>query len=46
MIEYTFEMLTNFGMFRDHRHRILTLKDNYFLLNMDMIPKEISDLEF
>src|ERR687886_355078 len=27
MIEYTFELFTNFGMFRDmHRHRILTLE--------------------
>ena len=27
MVEYTFEMFTNFGMFRDlHRHRILTLE--------------------
>ena len=25
MVEYTFDMLTNFGMFRDlHRHRLLT----------------------
>ena len=27
MVEYTFEMFTNFGMFRDlHRHRILTME--------------------
>ena len=27
MVEYTFEMFTNFGMFRDlHRHRVLTLE--------------------
>ncbi|MFL6324928.1 MAG: FAD-dependent thymidylate synthase, partial [Nitrososphaeraceae archaeon] len=27
MVEYTFELFTNFGMFRDmHRHRILTLE--------------------
>ena len=27
MVEYTFDMLTNFGMFRDlHRHRLLTIE--------------------
>lgn len=46
MTEYTFDFLTNFGMFRDfHRHRVLTLERQ--LLTTDhryLIPKEITDL--
>jgi thymidylate synthase ThyX len=46
MIEYTFEMLTNFGMFRDlHRHRILTLERQLLSTKHGYdVPKEISDL--
>jgi thymidylate synthase ThyX len=46
MIEYTFEMLTNFGMFRDlHRHRILTLERQLLSTRHGYdVPKEISDL--
>ncbi len=46
MTEYTFDLLTNFGMFRDfHRHRVLTLERQ--LLTADhgfSIPEEISAL--
>jgi thymidylate synthase ThyX len=46
MTEYTFDLLTNFGMFRDfHRHRVLTLERQ--LLTTDhgfSVPKEISAL--
>ena len=46
MTEYTFDLLTNFGMFRDlHRHRVLTLERQ--LLTADhgfCIPEEISAL--
>ena len=46
MVEYTFDFLTNFGMFRDfHRHRVVTLerqllktKHGYF------VPEEIKQL--
>jgi len=46
MIEYTFEMLTNFGMFRDlHRHRILTLERQLLSTRHGYdVPKEISEL--
>ncbi|HET7643689.1 MAG TPA: FAD-dependent thymidylate synthase [Nitrososphaeraceae archaeon] len=46
MIEYTFEMLTNFGIFRDlHRHRILTLERQLLSTRHGYdIPKEISEL--
>ncbi|HJU59762.1 MAG TPA: FAD-dependent thymidylate synthase, partial [Nitrososphaeraceae archaeon] len=46
MIEYTFEMLTNFGMFRDlHRHRLLTLERQLLSTRHGYdVPKEISDL--
>jgi thymidylate synthase ThyX len=46
MIEYTFEMLTNFGMFRDlHRHRILTLERQLLSTRHGYdVPREISDL--
>ena len=46
MTDYTFDLLNNFGMFRDfHRHRALTLERQ--LLTTDhgfVIPKEISIL--
>ena len=44
----TFEMLTNFGMFRDlHRHRILTLERQLLSTKHGYdVPKEIYDLEF
>src|ERR687896_1711464 len=46
MVEYTFEMFTNFGMFRDlHRHRILTMERQLLSTRHGYdIPKEISDL--
>jgi len=44
MTEYTFDLLTNFGMFRDfHRHRVLTLERQ--LLTTDhgfSVPAEVS----
>jgi len=45
-IEYTFEMLTNFGIFRDlHRHRILTLERQLLSTRHGYdVPKEISEL--
>jgi len=46
MTEYTFDLINNFGMFRDfHRHRVLTLERQ--LLSIDhgyAIPKEITIL--
>ena len=46
MSEYTFDLVTNFGMFRDfHRHRVLTIERQ--LLTTDhgfAIPKEITTL--
>lgn len=46
MTQYTFDIVGNFGMFRDlHRHRILTLERQ--LLTTDhgyVIPKEINEL--
>lgn len=43
MTEYTFDLLTNFGMFRDfHRHRVLTLERQ--MLTTDhgySVPKEV-----
>ena len=46
LTHYTFDLLTNFGMFRDfHRHRLLTLERQ--LLTTDhgySLPKEVSDL--
>jgi thymidylate synthase ThyX len=46
MIEYTFEMFTNFGMFRDmHRHRILTLERQLLSTRHGYdIPTEVIDL--
>ncbi|MEX0657447.1 MAG: FAD-dependent thymidylate synthase [Nitrosopumilaceae archaeon] len=46
MSEYTFDLITNFGMFRDfHRHRVLTIERQ--LLTTDhgfAVPKEIVTL--
>lgn len=46
MTDYTFEMFTNFGMFRDlHRHRILTLERQLLSTKHGYdIPKEIIDI--
>ena len=43
MTEYTFDFLTNFGMFRDfHRHRVLTLERQLLTTNHGFcIPEEI-----
>ena len=45
MVEYMFEMFTNFGMFRDlHRHRILTMERQLLSTKHGYdIPKEIID---
>ena len=46
MLEYTFEMFTNFGMFRDlHRHRILTMERQLLSTRHGYdIPSEVIDL--
>ena len=46
MTEYTFDFLTNFGMFRDfHRHRVLTLERQLLTTNHGFcIPDEIVSL--
>jgi len=46
MTEYTFDLLTNFGMFRDfHRHRVLTLERQLLTTNHGFtIASEISAL--
>ena len=46
MTEYTFDFLTNFGMFRDfHRHRVLTLERQILTANHGFsVPTEISAL--
>jgi len=46
MTEYTFDFLTNFGMFRDfHRHRVLTLERQLLTTNHGFcIPDEIMSL--
>jgi len=46
MVEYTFEMFTNFGMFRDlHRHRVLTLERQLLSTKHGYdLPKEIIDM--
>jgi thymidylate synthase ThyX len=46
MVEYTFELFTNFGMFRDlHRHRLLTLERQLLSTKHGYdVPKEIFDL--
>lgn len=46
MTDYTFEMFTNFGMFRDlHRHRILTLERQLLSTKHGYdIPQEIIDI--
>src|ERR687897_1109769 len=45
MVEYLFEMFTNFGMFRDlHRHRILTMERQLLSTKHGYdLPKEIID---
>jgi thymidylate synthase ThyX len=45
MVEYLFEMFTNFGMFRDlHRHRILTMERQLLSTKHGYdIPKEVTD---
>jgi len=46
MTEYTFDLLTNFGMFRDfHRHRVLTLERQLLTANHGFsVPEEIVSL--
>ncbi|MDE1768926.1 MAG: FAD-dependent thymidylate synthase [Thaumarchaeota archaeon] len=46
MTEYTFDFMTNFGMFRDfHRHRVLTLERQLLTTNHGyVIPDEIKRL--
>ena len=46
MTEYTFDFLTNFGMFRDfHRHRVLTLERQLLTTNHGyVVPDEIVQL--
>ncbi|MDE1814096.1 MAG: FAD-dependent thymidylate synthase, partial [Thaumarchaeota archaeon] len=46
MTEYTFDFLTNFGMFRDfHRHRVLTLERQLLATNHGyFMPDEIEQL--
>src|ERR687887_61407 len=46
MVEYTFELFTNFGMFRDmHRHRILTLERQLLSTRRGYdIPAEVIEL--
>ncbi len=46
MTDYTFDLITNFGMFRDfHRHRVLTLERQFLTTDHGyVIPKEISIL--
>ncbi|MGI0046444.1 MAG: FAD-dependent thymidylate synthase [Nitrosotalea sp.] len=46
MADYTFDLLTNFGMFRDfHRHRVLTLERQLLTTNHGFsVPEEILSL--
>jgi len=46
MTEYTFDLLTNFGMFRDfHRHRVLTLERQLLTTQHGfLVPEEVSAL--
>lgn len=46
IIEYSFELLTNYGMFRDlHRHRLLTMSRQLLSTKYGFdIPKEITEL--
>ncbi|MGQ0606244.1 MAG: FAD-dependent thymidylate synthase [Candidatus Nitrosotenuis sp.] len=46
MTDYTFDMIGNFGMFRDlHRHRVLTLERQILTADHGFVtPKEIVDL--
>jgi thymidylate synthase ThyX len=43
MVDYTFDLINNFGMFRDlHRHRVLTLERQFLTTNHGFkMPKEI-----
>lgn len=46
MSEYTFDLVTNFGMFRDfHRHRVLTIERQFLTTDHGFaVPKEIATL--
>lgn len=46
VVDYTFDLLTNFGMFRDfHRHRVLTLERQLLTTNHGYdTPTEVVDL--
>ena len=46
MVNYTFDLINNYGMFRDfHRHRVLTLERQLLTTNHGFkIPKEVSIL--
>lgn len=46
MVEYTFDLINNFGMFRDfHRHRVLTMERQLLTVYHGYkIPKEVSIL--
>ena len=46
VVDYTFDLLTNFGMFRDfHRHRVLTLERQLLTIKHGYdTPKEVIDL--
>jgi thymidylate synthase ThyX len=46
MTQYTFDIVGNFGMFRDlHRHRVLTLERQLLTTNHGfLIPKEIAEI--
>ena len=46
MVDYTFELLTNFGMFRDlHRHRLLTIERQLLSTKHGYdVPQEIIEL--
>lgn len=46
VVDYTFDLLTNFGMFRDfHRHRVLTLERQLLTTKHGYdTPKEVIDL--
>jgi thymidylate synthase ThyX len=45
MVDYTFELFTNFGMFRDlHRHRVLTMERQLLSTRHGYdLPQELSD---
>ena len=46
MVEYTFDLINNFGMFRDfHRHRVLTMERQLLTTQHDFkMPDEVSTL--